>query len=115
MTIESSIVAALTSLVAGRVYPDVGPFGVARPYITYQQAGGASVNFMDTATLPSQSNGRFQINVWSDTRLASAALIKQVEQAMRSTLKATVIGQPASLHEPDTNLYGSRQDFSIWQ
>ena len=117
MTTESLIMDALKSLVANRVYPDVGPLGVVQPYITYQQVGGESVNFIDSATIPSLANARIQINVWADTRLAASALIKQIELAMRSTtaLKTTVLGQPVSLHEAETKLYGARQDFSVWQ
>jgi len=40
MTVESSILAALTSLAGGRVYPDIAPPAVAAPYIVYQQVGG---------------------------------------------------------------------------
>lgn len=113
MSIETSIVSALTGLVAGRVFADVGIAGTAKPYITYQQVGGTSVNFVDAAA-PSKANGRFQINVWGDTRSSVAVLAAQAEAALRSVLQATVLGQPVASYEPDTLLRGSRQDFSFW-
>lgn len=116
MTVEASLFGVLGPLVANRVYPDVAPIGTVRPYATFQQVGGQSVNFIDTA-IPSKANARFQINVWADTRAAAALLAGQVEQAMRTaaTMQTTVMGQPVATHEPDTLLFGTRQDFSVWQ
>ena len=116
MTVEASIFNALQTLVVNRVYPDVAPIGTVRPYVTYQQIGGQSVNFIDTA-VPSKANARFQVNVWADTRAAAALLAGQVEQALRTaaTLQTTVMGQPVATYEPDTLLFGTRQDFSFWQ
>ena len=116
MTAEASIFNALQTLVANRVYPDVAPIGTVRPYATFQQVGGQSVNFLDSA-VPNKANSRFQINVWADTRAAAALLAGQVEQALRTAaaLQTTVMGQPVATYELDTLLFGSRQDFSVWQ
>lgn len=116
MTTESIIFDTLKTLVSNRVYPDLAPLGVGRPFITFQQVGGQSINFLDAATTPSKSNGRYQVNVWADTRAAAALLIKQVETALRAatTLQTTVLAQPVASYEPDTTLYGARQDFSFW-
>lgn len=115
MTAESLLFDALKGLVSDRVYPDIAPAKVTKPYITYQQVGGAAVNFVSGET-PSKSNGRYQVNVWSTSRTATALLAKQIEQALRSAsaLQTTVLGAPVADYEPDTQLYGSRQDFSFW-
>lgn len=115
MTVEADLYSALTGLVSGRVYPDVAPTGAARPYITYQQIGGEAVAFLESV-MPSKKNGRFQINVWADTRLAVASLSVQVETALvqSTTLRAQAIGAPAWTYEVDTKLYGTNQDFSIF-
>jgi hypothetical protein len=114
MTVQTDIVAALTSLVAGRIYPNVGKQGGAKPYITYQQVGGVPVNFL--AGIPDKRNGRFQFNAWADTDAAAATLIRQVEDAVRlsTTLRATTEGGAVGGYEPETKLHGYRQDFSIW-
>jgi hypothetical protein len=115
MTVEDQIFDALKGLVSNRVYPDVARGVVARPYITYQQIGGEGINFVDP-TIPSKKHGRFQINVWADTRPAAAALARQIEDTLRVTtaLQTTVLGAPIAVYEPDTDLYGTIQDFSFW-
>ncbi len=115
MSLEADLYSALQALAGGRMYPDVAPENAARPYITYQQVGGQGVNFLDTA-VPSKKNARVQINVWADTRLAAATLARSIEDTLRGavTLQASVLGALTALHEADTGLYGTRQDFSVW-
>jgi hypothetical protein len=112
MTIEKDIFDALKGLVGNRVYPDVAPSGAVKPYITYQQVGGTAWNFLE-ATLTGKRNGRFQVNVWTDTRAAAASLSRSVEDALVQNVKAFVLGAPVSTYEDDLKLYGTRQDFSI--
>jgi len=114
MTVETQIYTALKSLVTGgHVYAINLPDTVtARTYITYQQVGGSAINFLNSAK-PSKKNARFQINVWAPTPQAAAVLSRLTEDAMR-TIDAFVEGAPVSTDEPDINLYGTRQDFSIW-
>lgn len=115
MSIESNIFDALKTLVTNRVYPDIAPLNVTKPYITYQQIGGLGVNFLDPTT-PSKKNGRFQVNVWGVSRASVATLARQVEDTLRTTvgIQTTVSGAPVAVYEQDTQLFGSRQDFSFW-
>ena len=113
MSIETLIFSALSSLVDGRVYPDIAPESTPGPYITYQQVGGRSVNFLDS-TSASKKNARVQINVWADTRLAASDVGRSVEDALRTALHATALGALVALYEEETKRYGTRQDFSIW-
>lgn len=115
MSAESAIFSALSSLVSNRVYPDLAPDGVARPYIVYQQIGGSAVQFVDV-TVPSKKNSRIQVSVWGDTRAQVSALAVQVEDTLRgvATLQTVVLGAPVAVYEADTKLRGSQQDFSIW-
>ena len=115
MTVEADIFTLLGALVSNRVSPDVAPPGTEKPYITYQQVGGDVVSFMETA-MPSKRNGRFQINVWDTTRLSASALMRQAEVALvtSTALRAEVLGGAVSTYEEETQLYGSRQFFSIW-
>jgi hypothetical protein len=117
MTVEDRIFAALRTLVADRVYRDVAPQTVtALPRITFQQVGGAPLNFVDAATLPDKKNARFQINVWAADRDSAAQLSRSAEDALRTypALQTTVLDAPTAVHESDTHLYGTRQDFSFW-
>ncbi len=116
MTVESAIFDALKGLVSNRVFPDVAPLSTALPYITYQQIGGEAFAYIENTTLPDAKNGRFQVNVWATTRAAAAALMLQAEAALiqSSAFQARAVGAPAATHEPDLNLYGAMQDFTVW-
>ncbi|MDR3386818.1 MAG: DUF3168 domain-containing protein [Rudaea sp.] len=110
---EAIVYGALRTLVADRCYPDVGPAGVARPYITYQAVGGQSPNYLSNTV--DIENARMQVNVWADSRSAARALMRSVNAALSAApILATTIGAAVSNYEPDTKLYGSRGDFSIW-
>lgn len=113
MTIEASIYTVLAAITP-RVFPDVAPIDTPTPFVTYQQVGGKPANFV--SGIPSMRNGHFQINVWSATRAEAASLARQIEDAARlnSTLSAVTLGGVVSTYEPETKLYGTRQDFSIW-
>lgn len=114
MTVETDIFDALKGLVANRVYPDEAPIGAVLPYITYQQAGGQPLNYL--AGVPDKRNGRFQFIVWAASRTEASALIRQVEDALRldQTLLAETLSGALGMREPQLNLYGATQDFSIW-
>lgn len=115
MSFEILLFDTLKSLVAGRVFPDIGPEKVVVPYITYQQVGGDSLIFLDN-TSPSKENARVQVNVWAATRLDASALSRQVASAlqMNAALCTTVLGQPISQYDPETKLRGAMQDFTFW-
>ncbi len=115
MSMESQVFNALTGLVAGRVYPDFAPEGVARPYITYQAVGGAPINFLDSATIPNKEKARVQISVWADTRLDATVLGKSVENTMRAAAMQVEVatGRVATFDET-TSYRGTRQDFYVF-
>lgn len=115
MTVEASIYTALKALVGNRVFPDMAPLSTAKPYITYAQIGGEALTFLETA-VPSKQNGRFQVNVWGDSRSQCSALMLQVEAALvgAATMQAKPVDAPSSTYEHDMLMYGSMQDFSIW-
>ena len=115
MSTESDIYNALKGLVANRCYPDFAPLSTARPYITYVQIGGEALSYLDNA-IPSGKYGRFQINVWGDTRASVSALILQVEAAMilASAFQARPVSAPSSEYDHDMLVYGSMQDFNVF-
>ncbi|MGJ7497462.1 DUF3168 domain-containing protein [Variovorax sp. RT4R15] len=115
MSLESDLFNTLKTLVSNRVYPDVAPLGVVKPYMTYQQVGGDAPTFLEAA-VPSKRNGRMQINVWSTTRGEANSLALQVEAALvaATVFQAKPLVAFVSDKEDETNLFGTRQDFSIW-
>lgn len=116
MITEARIHAALSTLVGGRVYPDVAPPGAQLPRIVYQQAGGKSYPYLDN-TLPDQRNPRMQIACWATTRLEASDLALQAQAVLvaATDMTATPLGEYiARPPESDTGLYGTQQDFSVW-
>ena len=115
MTIEEIIYQVLSPLFDGRVYPDVAPDPSETPRAVYQQVGGAGFQFTE-GTIPDRENCRMQIAVWGTRRVEVTQLAKLVEEAILTApqFQAEALGSRNSVHEPDTNLYGARQDFSIW-
>lgn len=113
MSLESQIVAALTGLVANRVYPDIAADGATLPYITYQQVGGDAINFVE-GSIPGTRNARVQVNVWAASRAAASTLGDLVEDALRlAPLQTTVLGARVATFETK-DLRGFRQDFDFW-
>ena len=115
MTTESDLYNTLKALVVNRVYPDLAPIGTARPFITYSQVGGEALAFLEN-TLPDKKNGRFQIDVYADSRAVCSAVALQIEAVMTAAVafQARAMGAPVSGYEPDMLIFSSMQDFSIW-
>lgn len=115
MTVEECIRETLKSLVDDRVFPDIAPEGTDSNYITYQQVGGTSVSYLD-GSAPEIKNSRFQINVWGKRRNEVKAIMASAGAALMAEkkLRATSYGEPVDTYEKETDLRGSRQDFSFW-
>lgn len=115
MSVESLIYATLKNLVSNRVYRDVAPADVtALPRIVFQQVAGEAINFL-SGDRPSKKWARMQVSSWHSRRDDCMALARQVEDALRAetTLGTTVMGAPIAVYEPDTQLYGAHQDFTV--
>lgn len=114
MSMESDLTALLKGL-CPRVYPDVAPISTVRPYVTYQAIGGRSLRWLNGQPADKRHT-MVQINVWSDTRLGALQLVRSIEDALcgATVFNAQPDSEPVSEHEPDLDLYGSRQDFSIY-
>ena len=115
MTVEASIFGLLAPLVGNRCFPDFAPLSTVRPYITYVQIGGEALIYTDN-TLPDGKHGRFQVNVWGDTRSSVSALMLQVEAIMiqATAFQARPVSAPSSDYDHDMQVYGSMQDFNIF-
>ena len=114
MTIEASIKTALSSIVSGRVYPDVTPDNPTFPLIVYQQVGGDVVEFVE-GEVADKDNARMQVWVWATTRLEASSIARQARLALvEGSLKATTMGAPVSEYNEVLKKYGNRTDFNIW-
>jgi hypothetical protein len=115
MTVEASIFDTLKGLVSNRCFPDFAPLGTPRPFITYEQAGGDALYFLDGA-LPDKKHGRFEIGVYADSRAPCAAIALQVEAAMAAStaFQSTAIHAPISDYASEVKIYSSTQNFSVF-
>ena len=111
---EVDLVALLKTQCA-QTYPDIAPQDIAPPYITWQSLGGESRYTLDNTPIDKR-NTLMQINVWSATRKEANTLARAIESAITASpaFVATPEGEPASVHEEDTGLYGAIQRYSIW-
>jgi hypothetical protein len=114
LTLEQTLQTALVAL-CPRSYPDVAPEGTATPYVVWHQFGGQAPIYTESALID-RRNAYVQINVWADTKAASATLSLQIEQALvaHPVLQAEPQNALQAAYDEDTTLRGSMQDFSIW-
>ena len=115
MTTELTIYTTLKSLVGDRCFPDFAPLGTVRPFITFEQAGGDALYFVD-GTLPDKKHGRFEIGVYANSREECAAIALQVEAAMaaQTAFQSTAIHAPISDYASEVKIYSSTQNFSVF-
>ncbi|MDI4633291.1 DUF3168 domain-containing protein [Pelomonas sp. V22] len=116
MSVEAELTTLLKT-VCPRVYPDVAPAGVARPYVTYSGIGGKPMRFLDN-TAGDKRNTIMQVSVYSSTRAQTMDLIRAIEELLcgSATLVAMPMDEPYSTYEEDADppIYGANQDFSIY-
>lgn len=115
MTVEADIYTTLKGLVSNRCFPDFAPLGTPRPFITFEQAGGDALYFLDGA-LPDKKHGRFEIGVYADSRASCAAIALQVEAAMAAStaFQSAAIHAPISDYASEVKIYSSTQNFSVF-
>lgn len=114
MTFEADLYAVIKT-VTPKVFPDVAPEGATAPYATWQGIGGKSIRFLNNQA-GDKRNTLMQVNIWATTRLDALNLIRQIEDTLcaASQFVCTPEGEPISMKEIDTGLYGSVQRFSIY-
>lgn len=114
MTMEAGFVTLVGALCGGRCYPDTAPLGAVLPYVTYQQVGGAVINPI-AGGLVDLWNARVQVNAWGTTRIATNALMRSIEDALRpQPFGGRPIGALIARYEPTQGIRGAQQDFSVW-
>jgi hypothetical protein len=113
VTVEADIKTVLAD-VCPRVFPDFAPTNTTKPYVTYIQIGGDAINALNNST-PNKQIGEFQVDIWGNSRASVAALMLDIEAAMRAATQFTAvpIGAPRSDFDADMKVYGTKQDFRV--
>ncbi|MEP6587505.1 MAG: DUF3168 domain-containing protein [Polaromonas sp.] len=114
MAIEQQLYDTLKVL-CPRTFPDFAPVATVRPYVTFQNVGGATLRFIGGEP----ADRRFtdmQINVWADSRLSAMTLARQIEDALcaATAFTARPNAEPVSDFDADIPVFGCRQDFTLF-
>lgn len=114
MSLETQLFTVLSG-VCPRTFPGFAPITTVRPYVTYQQIGGAAVNMLDR-WVPNKRNASIQVNVWSNTAAEAMTVIQSIEDALRMSVvfQAEPQSAPITDFDMDMPVYSAIQDFSIW-
>ncbi len=102
--------------VSNRVYPNVAPSGVDRPYLVYRLVSpGRDYTHAGFSDL---SESRFQVSVFADNYGSAKNTAKQVKDGLEgwktSEVLATFLAGEMDLYEDDTKIHHIPLDFWIW-
>lgn len=111
--IEEDIIAAIGSIVSGKVYYETAPQGYPIPFCIFQQVGGVPSNALCGNT--NKQNGRFKFYVWDVDAKSAMQKMKAMEAVLTAPpIYATSLGSPAAIYDEATRRKGAWQDLSIW-
>lgn len=115
--------AGLTALVASRIYPDVAPSQVGKPYIVYQRISTHREVVQElTPGDTTLSRPRFQITAIAADKpgvISIAEALRDLLHGYKGTEESVVIGQIRMANERDNfydaiSEYTIQQDYLIW-
>ena len=110
--IQEQIAAALGAIAGGRLYPNVAPNNVQKPYLVYLRVASAPENTLaDGVPI---DNTRLQIDCFDTTYAGVIALAESVKTAMRASGLSHVLLLEQDQYEFDALLHRVILDFSLW-
>lgn len=112
MAAQDDIFTTLAPLVNNRCYPLIAPANVTKPYIVYQMITSLPMVTMDGAT--GLENKRLQIDGYATTYDGVKTLEESVKTAMAAASFISVPLMTGDLYEPETQLFRSLMDYSLW-
>jgi hypothetical protein len=116
-TIQERIFSVVSPAISpAKVYPDVAPDDTRTDHVIYFKVGGVPENTLASGV--AISNGRYQFNCWSISRLGANALADLVVSALAgaqfpTNFSATLIDDPEDF-DIETKLYRKIVDASLW-
>ena len=110
--IQQDLFAALAGVAGGRVFPNVAPNNVQKPYLVYARVSSAPENTLaDGAPI---ENPRLQVDCFDTTYAAAVALAETVKDAVKSSAITHVLLLEQDQFAPEALLHRVILDFSIW-
>lgn len=114
--IEETLAQLADAVLAGGLYPQVAPEGVAKPYGVYSLVAGIPQNTLSDGEVGRQDV--FQIDVFGTTYLsakgAAEALADAIQGAFQDGSLQGVRQSIRSLYEPEVRLHRFIQEYSFW-
>ena len=110
--IQQDLFAALAGVAGGRVFPNIAPNNVQKPYVVYARVSSAPENTLADGA-PVQ-NTRLQVDCFDTTYAAAVALAETVKAAIKSSAITHVLVLEQDQFEPEASLHRVILDFSIW-
>ena len=110
--IQQDLFAALSTLAGGRVFPNIAPNNVQKPYVVYARISSAPANTLaDGAPV---ENTRLQVDCFDTSYAAAVTLAMAVKAAMTSSAITHLLLLEQDQFEPEALLHRVILDFSIW-
>ena len=114
MTIQEQLFDWLAGTTAAgeRLYPQIAPDGVIKPYAVYRRIASAPENVL--AGSSGLTNSRIQIDVYASTYAQSQSVARGIESQMASWAVQNVCLGLQDIYEEDAKLHRVLADYSIW-
>ena len=110
--IQEQLFTALSGVAGGRVFPNVAPNNVQKPYVVYMRVASQPENTLADG-IPVE-NTRLQIDCFDTTYAAVTTLAENIKAALRASAITSVLLLEQDQFEPDAQLHRVILDFSIW-
>ena len=110
--IQEQVATALVGIAGGRLYPNVAPNNVQKPYLVYLRVASAPENTLADG-VPIE-NTRIQIDCFDTTYAAVIALAESVKAALSASSINCVLLLEQDQFEFDALLHRVILDFSLW-
>ena len=115
MTVQTDLRAAISDLVAGRVYPLFAPEQAARPFIVYSRVAATEQATLDAnGGTGNLFNTRLQVDAYADTYTEVQALADAIVARIKAWNVTCTVNVQVDLFEEDTRLYRVMTDLSTW-
>lgn len=102
----------VTDLIGSRLYPEVAPQNVAKPYLTYKVVNNAELQSLNHRE-PYGERALIQIDCWADSFSSAVTTRAVVQDSMHSFDKKAYNLYTMSDYEPETKLFRQIIQFNI--
>jgi hypothetical protein len=115
MSVQSDIKTALNAVASGRVYPQVAPAEVDRPFVVYRKVDEDPVMTLQGYT--GLTNFTFAFDCWADTYLEALTLADSVRAAVEAAAALKPLSRVpsgADDYEPAVDEFIETVVYSLW-